>query len=104
MCESRYSTSPPACAFCDARNSSTSASLTVMRASTSRSRSRWIEISLRMSSRYLAYEMPSRSSARAELLGGELVVLRDARDRALDLRVVDAHAVLLRELHAARAR
>ena len=34
----------------------------------------------------------------AELVGRQLVVLRDAQDGALDLRVVDANAVLLGEL------
>ena len=56
-------------------------------------------ISLRMSSRYFAKGMPSFSTRLAEILGRQLVVLRDARDRALDLRVVDADAGFLRVLH-----
>ncbi len=98
MCETRYSASPPACEFCDARNASTSESLTTTCESTSRSRNRWMTISLRMSSRYFSYSMFSFLSALAELVGRQLVVLRDAQDGALDLRVVDANAVLLGEL------
>ena len=40
----------------------------------------------------------------AELLGGKLVVLRDAQDRALDLRIVDLDAVFLGKLQQRRAR
>ena len=63
MCESWYSTSPPACESRVASRWSTSASLTLTRPSTSRSRRRCTVISLRMSLRYFDHGMPSRSTA-----------------------------------------
>ena len=63
MCASRYSTWPPACASRVASIWSTSASLTLTRPSTSRSRRRWTRISFRISERYFAKGMPSRSTA-----------------------------------------
>ena len=90
--------SPPLCALCEARKSSTSASLTVSRASTSRSRSRWIVDLVADVLAVLAYGNALLREHLAELVGRELVVLRDAQDRALDLRVVDADAGFLRVL------
>ena len=55
-------------------------------------------ISRRMSSRYSAYGMLLALEHLAELVGRQLVLLRDAQDRALDHRVVDADARFLGEL------
>ena len=52
-----------------------------------------------MSSRYFAYWMPSRSTALRNSSGAILLSCAIRGDRALDRRVVDAHAGFLGELH-----